>query len=173
MSGRVTGRLQFFLVCLNVVWMIVKGGPSYQTWSQKMQKKTFEWWLVWKVRLIFNNRLVLYLFRSVFFSYLIKSPANSACLTPEKDLYAFFFFSGKHFGLRSPLMRFEVVSSAHFQGLDKIWLSTGKCDHWISTEDNWASPNYNYLSPVLICFHPSGRLILVHRYLEGRPGAWD
>ena len=52
-------------------------------------------------------------------------------MTPEKDLYAFFFFAGKNLGLRKgkkTLSKFEIFAT--FQGLDKIWLSTGTCDHF-------------------------------------------
>ena len=52
-------------------------------------------------------------------------------MNPEKDLYAFFFFAGKNLGLRkgkNTLSKFEIFAT--FQGLDKIWLSTGTCDHF-------------------------------------------
>ena len=96
-------------------------------------------------------------------------------MNPEKDLYAFFFFAGKNLGLRNgknTLSKFEIFAT--FQGLDKIWLSTGTCDHFeaISTRRQ-LSPSPPPPLLFLSCVFPSVRRILGQRYLEGWPEAWE
>ena len=96
-------------------------------------------------------------------------------MTPEKDLYAFFFFAGKNLGLRKGKKLFPSSKFLPpFRDLTKFGC---RRVHVIilkryQPEDNWAPPPPPPLL-FLSCVFPSVRRILGQRYLEGWPEAWE